>query len=45
MCSLTEASGVIKLEGLGGVLTSRRDMGLPISPEDGGKLPLCAPNE
>ena len=36
---------VIKLDGLGDVLTSRRDMGLLMSPDDGGKLPLCAPNE
>ena len=33
MCLLTEAGGVIEFDGLGGVLTSRRDMGLPISPE------------
>ena len=40
---LTETGGVIKLEGLGGILTSHRDMGLPISPDDGGKLPLVCP--
>ena len=30
---------------LGGVLTSCQGTGLPISPDYGGKLPLCAPNE
>ena len=45
VCILTETGGLIKLDSLGGVLTSHRDMGLPISPDDGGKLPLCAPNE
>ena len=39
VCLLTETGGVIKLDGLGGVLTSRRDMGLPISPDNGAKLP------
>ena len=38
MCLLTETGGLIKLDGLGGVFTSRRDMGLPISPHN-GKLP------
>ena len=40
---ITETGGVLKLDGLGGahILTSSRDMELPISPDDGGKLPLC----
>ena len=45
VCILTETGGVIKLDSLGGVLTSHRDMGLPISPNNGGKLPLCAPDK
>ena len=35
-----ETGGKAKLDGLGGVLTSRRDMGLPISTDDGSKLQL-----
>ena len=42
---LTDTCGVIKLDGLGGLLTSHRDMGLPISPDNGGKLSLCAPDD
>ena len=40
-----ETGAKVKLDVLGGVLTSHRDMGLPISPDDEGKLPLCAPDE
>ena len=44
--SLAAGTGFkVKPDGLGGVLTSRRDMGLPISPDDGDKQPLCAPDE
>ena len=42
---ITETGGVIKLDNHGGVLTSRRYIELPISPDDGGKLPLCAPDK
>ena len=45
MFVVAETGGVIKLDGLGGVLTSHQDMGLPISPDDGAKLPLCSPDE
>ena len=45
MYLITGTGGVVRLDGLGGVLTSRRDMELPISLDDGGKLPLCAPDE
>ena len=34
VCLLTETGGIIKLDGLGAVLTSRPDMELPISPDD-----------
>ena len=43
MYLLTGTGGAIKLDGLGGVLTSH--MRLQISPDDDGKLPLSAPNE
>ena len=45
MCAITETGGLITLDGLVGVSTSHRDMGLPISPDDGGKLPLCVPGK
>ena len=43
MYLLTETGGVIKLDGLGGVLTSRGDMGLLISSDDGDKPRHCVP--
>ena len=39
----TETGGKAKLDGLGGVFTSHRDMGLQISLENGDKRPWCAP--
>ena len=42
---VTETGGKGKLDGLGGVWISRWDMGLLISPDNRGKLPLCAPEE
>ena len=39
VCLVTETGGEIILGGLGDVSTSRLDMELPISLDDGGKLP------
>ena len=44
MFLINDTGGIVKLDSLGGVLTSCRDMDLPISPDDGGKLQLCAPD-
>ena len=40
VCLVPETGGEVTLGGLGDVLTSRLDMELPISLDDGGKLPL-----
>ena len=45
MSLVTETGGKVKLDSLGGVSTGHRDIELPISTHDGGKLPLCAPDE
>ena len=45
MFVITETGGIVKLDGLGGVITIRRDIEFPISPDDGGKLKTCAPDE
>ena len=45
MCVITETSGEITLDSLDNVSTSHLDTGLPISPDDSGKLPLCVNGE
>ena len=45
MFLITETGGVVKLDRLGGVLTSHRHMELLISPDNGGKLPFCVLGE
>ena len=40
-----ETGGKAKLDGLGGVLTSHRDMELQISLDNGEKRPRCAPHK
>ena len=42
---VTETGGEVTLGGLGNVSTSRLDMEVPISLDDGGKLSLFVPGE
>ena len=41
MCLITKNGGEIILDSLDGVSTTCLDTGLPISPDDGGKLPAA----